>query len=128
MDPGDHRLGQAHDGQHQAAGGGEGLLVVGAGRIGAQILEVVAGAKPGTGAGDHHQLDRIVLVDRVERRLKVRHQSQGQGIAGGGTVQGQSGDAIRIIAQQDRLIGGGGGLDGHKFRSIPVGNDAQGLS
>ncbi len=58
VDPGDHRLGQAHDLQHQAGAGGEGLFIRGTVGAGAHFPQVVAGAEGRAGAGQHDRFDR----------------------------------------------------------------------
>ena len=111
--PGDHRLGQAHDVQHQAGAGGEGLLIRGAVGAGAYFPEVVAGAEGRAGAGQHNRFDCRGFGDGGQFLGQGVHQRQRQGVARLRTVEREPGDAVPVVAQQhgvgiDRPVGGRG--------------------
>ncbi len=114
MHPRDDGFRERDDALHQAAAQREHRLVRGAGGGGAHLPHVVARAEGGTGGGDDHDVSGRVGRDAGERGVQRRHETQGEGVAGGGTVQGQRGDAVLIFAEQERGVGHGGG-------SVPAG-------
>ena len=104
MDLGDHRLGQAHDRLHHLAAASKHRLVDLPLGLAADFLEIVAGAEPGPRSRQDHDLDRRIAGQRRQRLDHLAHQGHGEGIARLRPVQGQGGDAIVILAQQDRLV------------------------
>ena len=112
MDLGDDRLGQMQDGEHQFAAAPEDRLMARAARLAAQLLQVMPRAEARTRGGQYHDLHRGIAGKLGQRSQELAHQGHGKGVARLGPVEGEGGDGIPVLAQQDGLVLGGGAL-GH---------------
>ena len=116
MDPGDDRLGQMQDGEHQLAAAPEDRLMALPARLAAQLLQVMAGAEAGARGGQYDDLHRGISGKGGKRGQQLAHQGHGEGVACLGPVEGEGGDAVPVLAQQDGLVRGAlvlGGALGH---------------
>jgi hypothetical protein len=67
----------------------------------AEFLEVQPRTEDGVGAGEDDDVDRVVGLRLVQRRVELRPQVQGQGVAGLRAIQGQRADPVGGVDQQD---------------------------
>ena len=105
MDPGDHRLGHAGEGDHHAAAFLEQGLVAALIRRLAHLLKVVTGGEGTAVGGQDQQTHAIVLGDRVERVLQRVEQAVGQGVVLLRSIEGEGADAVGDLAKQRGIVG-----------------------
>ncbi len=104
----DHRLRQTHQRQHHLRALTEDCRDCLAIRGRTQILEIVAGAENRTDCGEHHRAYRAVASDIGEHRLECRHKLARKRVSPLRTIERESRDAVRVIAQKDGRLEGFG--------------------
>ena len=114
LDCGNNRLRQVDDLLHHAAAQPHDVREIAAPAVfilavGIELFEIVAGGKGLPVRGEYHDMDRAILRDRGERIGQRFEGRFGQAVARLGPVEGQDGDAVPVLAQQDRRRRGGNG-------------------
>jgi hypothetical protein len=79
-------------------------------------LQVEAGAEGPTPAREDHDAHSGVAAQRLEGLGNLTAQLAGERVHGRGTVQGEGGDAIRVVDEKDGL--GHGDLLGPAYRTV----------
>ena len=87
MYPGDDRLRQFDDTRHQGAALVEQGIIGRAARIGADFLQVMAGAEGRAGGANDHDTNILVGTNFLQFALQRCHQPDGEAVAGAWPIE-----------------------------------------